>query len=326
MIDKPLSLSLPVLLVIAAAAAVVRGQTPEGTSIGTANPKQLLTLDQIRDVSASERKAIQRLTLHEQQSMETQGTSAQRERLRQRLKDSVAGRTGPDAPIDIEESMTVAELNQKMELEVTRRVDKVASVVRVDVRDLRDLPRLIAEHDLSDRAASGLDQSRSVIFENSRHVLMSEGRDLAVVTPPDSSLEDELSFDRLGIVPPFVFSGDYHCEVVPAGDHAYSIIGRQSGRLVFEVKVDPQKSFRMLSRKHYEADGTTVGWSREYSTYQSFDGAWIPRQVVEQSARDGQANYRTIVYTTLSATINAHISDAAFAIPKNYKVQDIRPK
>lgn len=304
----------------------IMGQAGEGASIQASGISIIPTLDQIRDLSEIERKGVRKLLLQERQSIKTNNTHAQRERLRRQLMESIAGQSNPNAPIDIEESLKVSVLNEEKELEVARMVDRTASKVRLDIRDLRDLAGLIGQHGLSDRAASGLNQSRALIYEESRHVLMTEGRNLAVLFPADKSLEEELSLDRMGIVPPFVFSSEFSCEVVPVGGDIHAILGRQSGILVFEVQVDAQRGFRMQSRKHFEADGRTVGWSRVYGDYEKIEGVWVPGRVVEQSARDDVADYRTTLYTTLSAQINPSIPVSYFTIPENYRIQDIRPQ
>lgn len=194
----------PSLLVLAATAPFM----------GSPARADIPTLGEIRGKTDAQRQAIRSLRLTERETINVEPRDDAEAEARDHMVAAQTESGLPSGHLDVDGSLTVMRLNNHLDLTVVREIDRMGSKARLGITDARNTTELAQTLQLSPRAASGLDQSRIVILDGEKEIRIPNGRSVAaVMKSPEKKLVQELSMDRLGLLPEWVFDERYSVNI-----------------------------------------------------------------------------------------------------------------
>lgn len=232
------------------------------------------TVTAIRARTDALRESIRTVRLWENETIELADQDGAEDVTRERMLASLTDKQLQSGHVDVEGSVVVMRLNRRLSTGVVHEIDRRGSRVCLTIVDGRNTVDLAVANELSKRAASSLDQSRTLILEGDIEVSMPRGRGLAVVARGGARLASELDLERLGFIPGWIFDDAYSIDIVSLGDSKYNLVGRRDGERVFEATLDSEKNYQVLALRFYDASQQVVHAS-VFSDYRETGGQWI---------------------------------------------------
>lgn len=286
------------------------------------------TLGEIKVKTDAQRQAIRSIRLTERETIDVEPRDDAEAEARDHMVAAQTESGLPSGHLDVDGSLTVMRLNNHLDLTVVREIDRRVSKARLGMTDARNTAELAQTHQLSPRAASGLDQSRIVILDGEKEVRIPNGRSVAaVMKSPEKRLAQELSMDRLGLLPEWVFDERYSVNISQVTGSTFRLTGHHESQLAFEAIVDRALDYRVQSIRVY-SEGQFVQVDRSYSDYRRAHDMWIPWSFEERIQREASANAKLTSRQLEAFEVNIDFQPDIFSIPEGFRVQhvDITPQ
>ena len=226
-----------------------------------------------------------------------------------------------------ERGVVVERLNRSLSLRRVTTIDFASERVRHEDQDLRDLPRLIAEHGLDDLEALGLDRSGTLIIDRERYVQLNARAGNRGFALRSTGAELEVERKHLGLVPEWLLDGKYdvECRVVDGpSDRALQVVGREGARIAFVILLRPDLGNVMTQLTLFNPSGG-VGEDFVASDFREVGGVFVPFHTLQRRTLKGPADHRVERRTVEKVEINPTLpADAKlFEIPEGSRVQDM---
>jgi len=271
-----------------------------------------------------EEKRVQRI----QESLETNERAVQAaaaagvpQAQLQRMEAATAGQID-----QIDAVLAVEVANAKTVIRRTTTLDLPGRRVRRDDEDLRDLETLAREHSLDQWQRMSLTRTQSIIANGDKPqiVLHPHVNRLATILP-SRRLQPQHELRNLGVIPAWVFEGNYELEYRAPGDaKEVQIVGREpgAGPSTIVVNVAPDLAFAMTGYTIYKDDKVVEEWGA--SDFRAVSGVFIPfktRHALSYSRPGEYIAEREVEQVRINEPLPD--GDATFAIPKDYRVSDL---
>lgn len=221
---------------------------------------------------------------------------------------------------------TALRLNKTILLSRKRTIDFGGARARLDDADLRDVARMVREHNLTERERNQLDQTQVRIIDAQRNAALSPGG-AAFVTGIDR-FNPATEHLLLGIIPARYFEVGLEFsvrDVQDDGHAALELTGRRPNDSFDRVRATlrPDRDYRFTRLATFNDNGG-LSQSIAADSYQQTSGRWVPFHTRDERALRGVTDYRVDERLVSQVVINAATPDELFTIPETYNVTDVR--
>lgn len=214
------------------------------------------------------------------------------------------------------------QINSDVTVRRVRTIDLPGARVRWDDTDSRNTTAMADSSGITGAQRANITKSQSSILAEGKHVILYPHLEkLARVAPIGMQNLDHERL-RLGLLPAWVFSGDFEITIDSANPKSFRLQG-VGATGSFTADLEPFSPFAVLK---FQIRGPNDEYARQWgiSDYQRASGELrLPKSVTMRVTKNGISDYLVETCETSSVQIQAPSSDAVFLIPADYRVSEV---